>query len=731
MLPRAFATAAVLVFFGACSCEEAPLIHQEPPTDLDTGVLPDTGAMEPDAGAEMDAGLADLGPADTGIPEGRVLRFIGTSPVALYWATHTTLRFELKTLSGATVPGETVRFSLSGLGSLGATSAVTDASGTAAVDITAANMNAQSTLTAEANLAAPVTVQLIVSEDPTASLVVDVSGTTRITLDHTELSVWIADPAATPSCATVLAAATLPAGASTGSFTVLPGSQTFVPVPSGKTVTALAIGKDRRGLRIATGCSEGTLLIGGTTVHVPVTISQLPTQTDGDYDVRLSLDLGSTIPPPVGPVIITITDVLSDPAGWAVYQTLGLFDDQFGSIFVEWTPPGQSTMRRATFDEVTTNPSHFPTWRAASVALDNLLTAQLGQTYTDFTNIGGDIAHLIRRFEVGARFTVTSTGVPGRSQVVESWRSMVFEWSQGCPAGDVGCARRVFDLTGAHANLAPVTATYGSSLAYAQLGAETERWKLSLDPHAIDVRYGAIVLVLLDELVFPSLPPNIAGHSLGEVLANVIGCADVATSISGSTGVPAALIQGICDAAVAGAAGYIENQILQLDSINNPGLIDGAGGGQLFLVDADHDLVTERVDDLETFASWSNGSAPPTTPIVGQGRRAASNCASDAVCTQGRVCAAIPSFLEVRALERDCRWPVGANPGGMSCTASTDCATGLCFQPAGMSGSLCFAACDPAAAASCAGHCTADAASMSLDPVRMGLGSAQTAACLP
>lgn len=725
MLSRALGAVVVLSAFGACSCEEAPLIHQE--ID-DVGVLPFPDAAEaPDAGFFPDAEPTDLGPPDTGVPEGRVLRFIGSSPVALYFGASTSLRFSLTTLSGAVVSGQTIQLSLAGAGSLAQTALTTDQNGEVTASYTAPTQAAQATIKAEAALATPVTVSLVTSEDPVATLSVDVSGTTRLPLAGTSLAVYWAAAGSAPTCAALLSAATLPAGAQTATLGTLPASQLFSPVPSGFEVSAIAFGLDARGDRIARGCAQGARVSGGVTTHLPVVIEQLPSHLDGDYDVRMELDLGATIPPPVGPIIVTLTDVLSDPAGWAVYQTLSFLDDQLGTHFVVWTPPGQTVARTATFQEVRSNPTRFVTWRNAAAALDNALETQLGQSYTDFVNIGGDVAHLIRRFEVGARFTVTSTGVPGRARVEESWRALVFEWSQGCPAGDVGCARRPIELSGANARLAPLTATYGSSVSWAPLAPESERFQLALDPHAINVRYGAILLVVLNELVFPSLPANIAGHSIGEVLANVIGCIDVANSISSSTGLPAGLIQGFCDSAVAAAGTYLEDQLLGLDSVNNPGLIDGAGGGKMFLVDADHDLETELLTDLESYVAWSDGSAPPSTPILGRGRRASSGCLSDAACTGGKVCAPVPSYLEVRGLERDCRRKVGSNVGPMACTANTDCATGLCATPAG----VCFSACDPATPTCSGGRCDPVGAQVSLDPVRMGLGAAEIAACVP
>jgi len=170
---------------------------------------------------------------------------------------------------------------------------------------------------------------------------------------------------------------------------------------------------------------------------------------------------------------------------------------------------------------------------------------------------------------------------------------------------------------------------------------------------------------------------------------------------------------------------YLESQLLSLDSSGTPGLVTGGAGGEIVLVDADHDLETERVPSVSTTAAWGNGGTPLTAPITGDGRRAASACRSDAECG-AHVCAPIASYLKVRQIERDCRRPVGVARGAVGCALDADCASGLCFDPGS---GVCYGACDGNACA--LGTCQADVAQLSLDPVLMGLGNGSTSACVP
>ena len=204
---------------------------------------------------------------------------------------------------------------------------------------------------------------------------------------------------------------------------------------------------------------------------------------------------------------------------------------------------------------------------------------------------------------------------------------------------------------------------------------------LALDAHEINLRYGAFVVIALNEIVFPNLPGGLAGNSLGDVLGNLVGCADVAASLANATGLPAAPFELICDRAVAAAAAYVEGKILELDSTSDFGLgigLSPQGGGSMSLVDRDLDLSTELVESATTSATWSTGQNI-STPIVGKGRRSASHCSADAAAPRASS-ARRSSYLEVQAVENDCRRRVGNVGGTASCTQGADCASGLCFE---------------------------------------------------
>ncbi|MBI2375134.1 MAG: hypothetical protein HYV07_14150 [Deltaproteobacteria bacterium] len=732
MLRRLLLSATIFALPGCSGCDDDLVAVGD-----DAGRIFENDATTfPDASqSPLDAGFADSGASDSGVAT-RVLAFQGTSPVVLAPTTNQDLRFLLRMSSGTPVSNEVVRFQANGTaGMLNVASAITDASGIAIVRFIGGATAGQSTVTATADGASPVSIVVQVQASPTGGLVVNVTSATRIPVTSAEALVYVGTTV--PTCAQIIGAATPPTATLAASFAALPGSRTFQNQAVGSRVTVYATGTAASGLVVGSGCAEGTVIPSGSNATVNISLTQRPTTFIGEYDVLLHFQLGDALPHPYDTTVGLVADILSYPAGYAIYATLKYADQQLGFGFVDWTPPGETVERPATYDEVSSNPTIFNTWREASRLLDDLLVSQLGQTYVDITNVGEDVSGIVRDFEVGARWSLEAKTTSGY-QITETWRALVYSWQLGCPNGDLGCSRRPMALEGANARYAPAAAVYDVAINLASLPApgETERFEVIPADHEIVFRYGAVILLALNQLVFPNLPGGLAGNSLGAVLGNIVNCADVAVTLANLTGLTVVPFENLCNAGVAAAAAVVENQLLALDTAGAPGLVGRSeagltGGGHFYLLDTDHDLSTELVRDVTVYAQWNDPADPSltqdvTAPITGAGRRAASNCNTDLDCTGGKVCHAIASYLEVQDVERDCRRKIGSTPGMGACTLDAQCESGLCLRN-GASGT-CFEACN--GVGSCAaGACRADGAIVDLDTVRSGLGEATTDAC--
>jgi hypothetical protein len=718
---------------------------------VDGGGVPfeDGGAGNRDGGPRTDGGAGQ----DGGATEGRALTFDGTSPVTVYYGQFADLSFTLRTASGAAVQGAAVQFSLSGSGGfLSLSLASTNTSGKVSVRFNAGASDADLTLTASTERAPNATVALRVRVQPLGAVDVRVSAAIppRIALARAGISLYAYAPGATgSSCAALASLATLPPTPFTFMVPAVPGAHLFDSISTGSTLIAFVRGYNATADLVARGCVEGAVVAGGQTTTINVVLGQLPSILAGDYDVLQSINLGAAIPAPYEDYVNTVTRALSDPAGVAVYYALRQVDASLGTHFMDWDPQNTGTQRLATLEEVYAHRSTFNTWNYLSAALDAELTRRLGQTYTDVKTIGGDIRTLVTAFEVGSHLQLATATQPNVYHVHESWRAIVFNWRYGCGTNDLGCARRAFQLANTH--YAPVNVEYDANTSYAPLGGtspETERYQVLPDAHHVPFSYGAVILIALSELVFPAIPGCGNCHSLADVFLNLVNCSALGTWISttvnnylGYQFIDPAQATSFCTSGLTALANRAEEDLLNLtvggfDSVfvtkDQPGI---GGGGIFYLVDANHDLKTERVQDLQMYVRWQDPANPAftqdvTAPITGHGRESATHCATDLACGSSQSCQPIPSYLEVRALETTCARAVGATPGRQSCTQNNQCRSGICLGATQSAPGACFAAC--MLAAHCAtGTCDPNRVALDLDGVRNGLGDAMAQGCNP
>ena len=690
--------------------------------------------------AAISAGDETLPPGS--VPQGdRVLTYVGEDPLAMNFGQTRTLRFTWKTVTGQPVSGADQQISTQGdaLTPLNAVM-ITDAGGGVDVLVTAGSSAGDATVLARAtDLDGSIdedSVLVRVSEDPVAGLRVTVESDARI--DVVTADTRILAGTLPPTCAALRNGSPEPNAQLTGIFASIPSTQDFTGLPTRSRAVVLADGKNAAGVVVARGCAETEQLPGGVLTNVLVVLDQDTSTLEGSYDVLLHMALSDALPAPYDETVEMVTAILADPAGYAVYVTLRQIDDEIGTEFV--TRNGVRKTYRQVEQESLVNPNAYPTWSFGRNQLDALLAQELGQTYVDVTNVGAGIRDVATDFEVGARFALAddhNSNDETRMLIAESWQAMVLYWPLPCDDGDLACARRTLTLE--DAELTPVTAQYGAAYTFAPSADHAERFMLTTDPHGLNVRYGAFLLAILEQVVFPSLPGSVAGDGLGDVLGNLVGCADIAASLVDDP-LAQLLAEGICQTGLNLAASELEDRLLALavgavnPALGQQGL---AAGGTFALIDADKDLTTELVEEYYFDIAWNNptnaaATADISAPITGDGLRVRTSCTNDAACTVAglvdHTCAPRASYLKVAQVEYGCGRNLGGLAGGLTCIGDGQCASGLC-APVGVAGALqCFRACDTIT--DCGGGQICDlGGELDLGGVLAGLGSVELRGC--
>jgi len=695
---------------GGCeACETPPDDPTEPevlPTEPEPGVGPDDDGgipNEPDAGPENE-------PEPDAPPNSRVLSYDGDNPLEVYFGEEPRLTFLVEDTAGAAINNARVQYSFSGTGgSLNVAESRSNSDGEASVVFRAGNNAGSGTLTVSTNgSTGDLTVDIDVLQNPIGELEIAVSSITRIPLARAEVMVFMTpDDGTPPTCAELAEAATLPTATFAAPFSMLPATQLYEEIDHGSRVTAYGLGYDEGDNLIGSGCFEGVSTIGGTTTEIGVVLAQLPTIVEGEYDVLAQVDLGVALPDPYDTYVTTTTAILADPAGYAAYQALLQLDRNLGTSFMNGGAATYEEVRNGTTyaTDGSCVMSTFNVWCTVKNLAQNTAVMNLpAGVYEDVTLIGGDIDGLIREFEVGNHVNLEQRERNGDIyDVTEQWKDLVFTWTRGCAdPGDLDCVRRPFVVDNTEYTIVQSN-TYGAQLSHDPEGMSTERFRLNAEPHGMSFSYGTVLVIALNELVFPSLPPNIAGHSLEEVILNIINCENLGIWINSNTGVPAATAETACVSGVSALTSFAEGELLDLQFGSTDPTVDIKGqeglysAGHMIFTDEDLNLEAETVAAYNFTMGWNDPDDPDATadissPITGDGRLAASDCTNESGatgCLDTESCQPIPHYLKVALAEYDCRPATGDTVGEGDCTEDADCRSGLC-----MPDGKCFLRCD-------------------------------------
>lgn len=385
------------------------------------------------------------------------------------------------------------------------------------------------TVQLSAENAAPVTIDVRVSDTPIGDLAVNLSyegpiavKNVHIRLFHGSYTCGQFNPINVPE--DVLGEKTL-LGVGTNEEIL------FTDLPDGEKYTIVATAQSPTGSLAAAGCLDGVLVVAEDVNTVTLTMYLLTLNPAGTYDTVNIFDFTGAIPGQVGAVIDEIVLLFNDPGqfllnqikaltknfvpAWVVDAAFGLFEDQLADIITGWML------------------NESPEW------------------LQDIFVIGNDLTQVVDNLEMLATLQLSKLSNDHYIQGVLMWDGIVLYWTYGCPkVGDIdydpACGQYTFAIEAFTNTAFPMDIVEGKFTGIIQ-----DFDQFDIDNHVIKINYGKLVIFVLNELLLPALSGE---NNLTDAMISFINCSGIAASFSNGVldaiGVNEQNIEDLCEDAI-------------------------------------------------------------------------------------------------------------------------------------------------------------------------------------
>lgn len=361
-------------------------------------------------------------------------------------------------------------------------------------------------------------------------------------------------------------------------------------------ITAVARG-DRS--QVAAGACQDNINISADSINEYDLLLQLiPLSPVGTYDVESFWDFTQALEDSgsIGATIVRVLNIFENP-GRAIYdEIINLVELLVGGII----SAGIDLFLSATgLDDSFANMIN--NFIAENEALSKIFRA------------GNDLREVVSNLQIHSQLTIGKLDSNYEFRGRDNWTGITLYWRWNCdenaPA-DCGAIPLVADANGEIADLGVLSSEWsGRVVAYNQL---------QIDSHTVSLRYGRLILYILNEFLLPELTDGNA-NSLTDAFAYWIGCPDLATNITGSDGEVCAFgacltdtqIEGFCSSAVSTLFGFADLAIQNLEFDIGLRL-----GGEGTLVELDSDGFADLIEEGEFSGYIQNSEGGQSSPFT-------------------------------------------------------------------------------------------------------------------
>lgn len=282
----------------------------------------------------------------------------------------------------------------------------------------------------------------------------------------------------------------------------------------GYVVTAIARGD--RDQVVAGGCSDRIRIEGDRTIDIEMLLQFIPLMPVGQYDVISHWDFTDALADSgtVGAVIVRVLNVFDNP-GQAIYtEIINLIRNIAGGII---STAIDLFMSATNLDQVVQN------------TINNFIEGN--ENLRKLRDAGRDLRSVVANLQVHSQLTIGKLSSNYEFRGTDNWIGVTLYWRWNCTPSsppDCGAIRLVPNESGQFEELGLLSSEWtGRVVAYNQL---------QIDRHAVSLRYGRLIIYVLNEVILPAMT-NGAAHSMSEAFAHWIGCDRLASAMIPSGGI--------------------------------------------------------------------------------------------------------------------------------------------------------------------------------------------------
>lgn len=274
-----------------------------------------------------------------------------------------------------------------------------------------------------------------------------------------------------------------------------------------------AVAKGTEGQLAAGGCVEDIEIHADDVTEKEILLQLVPLNPVGRYDVTSHWDFTQALEDSgtVGSTIMRVLNLFENPGQTLYDETMNLLQNFLGV--------GGSAMD--TILSVTGLEGQF-------VGIVNNFVEN-NDTLRRIRDAGRDLRDVVANLEVHSELTIGKMSSNYEFRGTDNWLGITLYWRWNCDANsppDCGAIDITADANGDFGDLGVLSSEWtGRVVAYNQL---------QIDSHPLSLRYGRLIIYILNEVILPQLTDGNA-HSMSEAFSYWV-CSGLGTAITGSDG---------------------------------------------------------------------------------------------------------------------------------------------------------------------------------------------------